>query len=460
MDAESRMSSSIDQVLGPFHYRLLFWVTLALIGATAMTLARDNSGDSKYYQRAGEEFLAGEQFYYQKPGVPAFSYPPFMVLTYTPLCEIPPRWNRLIWNFGNHLLFWLTMEMLLRITVPVLAEEQRRLRLATLITAALVALLCCRYLLGPMIYQNHDWIVLFLCMAAIFAWSRSADLSAGLWAGLAAAAKATPLLFGFAFLCQRRWRAVLCMPMVILLATLLPDLIAANPDQPLWGLSWYEVFLAQVPIGEAPEVTGAWVKWNPLNQGLSGTLHRLFTPPPRGQWEGFYLISLPSAAIRAITLTLQLLVVAVLGFFLLRKTSYASVAQQRFHTLAQGSMVLCGMVLLSPMSSTQHFAAMFAAISVCVVHWYGHRSDWRMSLALVAMFGFHLSGMKDVFGHDLGNCFLIFGSTTWMSFLTFLTTGYVLEIRRREALPMSVSAPELVGMHKRREQILTTEAEI
>ena len=80
------------------------------------------------------------------------------------------------------------------------------------------------------------------------------------------------------FLAQGRTRAVLLLALTLVLATLLPDLLDANPDGQPWVVSWYQRFVSKVDAISSPDAQGAWVSWNLLNQSLSGTMYRLFTP--------------------------------------------------------------------------------------------------------------------------------------------------------------------------------------
>src|SRR5262249_43579529 len=140
----------------------------------------------------------------------------------------------------------------------------------------LVALLAGRHVLAVLGNQSHDLLV-FLCgVLAIDALFAARSKTAGALAGLGAALKAPPLLFGPLFIWQRRWAAVLCLCAVLLAGSFLPDLVCPARDGTSWNVSWYQTYLHHAQPGESAS-SAAWSPWNQLNQSLAGTCYRLFT---------------------------------------------------------------------------------------------------------------------------------------------------------------------------------------
>ena len=70
-----------------------------------------------------------------------------------------------------------------------------------------LALLGGRYLLSPLENQSHDLMVMVCILGGVLLGGRGREFGGGLLLGLAAAMKATPLLFLPVLVWQRRWRA-------------------------------------------------------------------------------------------------------------------------------------------------------------------------------------------------------------------------------------------------------------
>ena len=86
----------------------------------------------------------------------------------------------------------------------------------------------------------------------------------------------------------------------------------------------------------------------------------------------------------------------------------------RFVHFAQFGAVVCGMVLLSPMSSKAHFCVLLLPVAVCVHDALIHRG--RVSIAALAtVFVIGTLTSKDLIGRELGNQLLAMGTVTWLT---------------------------------------------
>ena len=153
----------------------------------------------------------------------------------------------------------------------------------------------------------------------------------------------------------------------------------------MWVQSWHDRFVSKVAAGRPASAAGAWSEWNPLNQSLSGSLHRLTTPAPdRSPFVDVAICLLPTETQRALTLVLQCAVLGILAWALRSARIAPPVGvTPAFLQLGQTGMVLCGMLLLSPMSSTQHFCALIVPISFLVGYWRQVGKDMGIAIALV-----------------------------------------------------------------------------
>lgn len=391
-----------------------WWVAAALASLTAgaaFAHLRERPGDTAVYRLAAERYLRGEPIYNQKDQA-AFTYPPFFVFAYLPFSLLPPPWDRALWLAMNLMLLLWIVGQLRNMLWPRLKEElqTRHHRILWLVACCALSM---RFALSPFTYQSHEYIVLALVIAGIRWWPRS-ELFSGCAMGIAAACKATPLLFLIVFVWRRHWTAVASLLLAATLATVLPDIIElhARPTVMFW--EWYTTFVSHVDVGSAPEVAGAWRRWNALNQSVSGTLYRLsthVTRPSPWQWD-VCIVPLDTRWQRALIHIAQLGILA-----LVLASTWRGKGQARrpdpTGALFMGSSVLCGMLLLSPMSSRQHFCSLLPAIFALMFEIVstGPRPAIVVAVTLLAALG--SLGGKDIVGAEIQQQMSAYGAYTW-----------------------------------------------
>lgn len=383
------------------------WVILLAVVfagvATVMTLVR-KGGELPVYTTAAERYVRGEQFY-RPDDPPAFTYPPFSVLPFVPLTVLPPLLRKPPWWFANFSLLAGSLWLITLMVWPVLRAGVTAGRARAWIPAAAVGVLSGRYLITALNYQSTDYIVLFLVVATGYALSRARGALAGGAAALATAMKATPLLFLPVLIWQRRWLATAVFAVTLVAATLLPDLFVSNPDGRFWSITWFERFVSKVGVGAAASAQGAWSSWNPLNQSLPGTLYRLATPietaPER---YNVALVQLSPSSIKLVTQLCELAVLAVLAWCTRPGLSRRDTAKEAsLRRLGEAGVVICGMLLLSPMTSTQHLCALCVPMTFCVIHWFYGRRTVVLSAVLLLLTVMAILGGKDVVGHAIAD---------------------------------------------------------
>ena len=398
----------------PRRRRAVWYVAGAALLAAVMPVAADKEGETFVMGRAARQYLAGEQFYRPDEGR-AFTYPPFFVLPYVPMAVLPHQVARGAWYFINFCLLGGVLRIVAELAGPMLRRSAPRAGVPPWVALLVIAVLAGRFLISPIENQSHDLIVLLLVLLAVRA---AADARAGAWAGLAAACKATPALLLPVFGWQRRWTAVAAFLAAGLAATLLPDLLRRNPDDALWGLSWYDRFVSKVGVGAPAEALGAWSSGNPLNQSLAGSLYRCAD-----------LAGLSGPGLKLGITACQFAVVALLAWMTWPRRRDEDRAEEAFRRLGAGGAALCAMLLLSPMSSKQHFCALLVPVVYCVVGWLARGRDRRVGAALVLLFLCGPATAKDLVGRSVGDALLACGSVTWCTVICFAASGDLLLMR-------------------------------
>jgi hypothetical protein len=217
--------------------------------------------------------------------------------------------------------------------------------------------------------------------------------------------------------------------------------LSPNPDGQLWVQSWYAHFVSKVDVASAADAPGAWHSWNAMNQSLAGTFYRLATPitsPTSITWD-VSLISLSASALWLLTAAGKLMVVLLVAYVTWpAKIAPATAAHQPiqrlsgFTALNQGGAVVSAMLLLSPMTSKQHFCLLFAPIAVLVTYWLYYRRTPLVTASLLALLVLGTMAGKDLVGLSLHMQLSAYGSLTWCAVLCLLGNSEIaFRLRRR-----------------------------
>lgn len=375
------------------------------------------------YVTAAERMTHGEDIY-RPTDRKAFTYPPFFAIPFVPLAQLPASWQPPVWWAINLSLAGAAGWLVFLLTSKV-RENSNSDQSAIWWSTAITGLLAAKFMLLPLVHGSHDLLILVVMLLSGLALARGGQFAAGIGGGIAAACKATPLLLLPFFVWQRKLRAAGALLLALFVATLLPDLLFPHPSHKLWVEGWYSNFVGKVNVGAAPAASGAWKEWNELNQSLAGTVHRLTSVAPTNRAH-LNVAVIPLARNRAkfVTLGLDCFVLAFLAWLgWPRKIPPTSHVDENFRALGYISCTLCGMLLLSPMSSTYHFCGLMPAIAFLVTYWMYCERSRVVAAALGVQFAISLLG-GDLFGRlaDLG---LAAGLYAFDAGLLLAACGYV-----------------------------------
>lgn len=391
------------------------------------------------YVVGGERMAAGAEIYRRGEDAKPFTYPPFAAVPFVPFAAVPHEWQPAVWfavNFAIVLLLVRWLHGYARQDVP--GRAPPRLLAFWLLTGVLGG----RHVFSVLSNQSHDLFIAGLVGLAAAAWVRGRSV-AGVFVGLGAAVKATPLLFLGLFGLRLRWLAIVLVFAAAALATVSCDLLFPRADGAYWWQRWFDVNLRGMEVGGAASQSGIWNSHSFLNQSLSGTLARLFTPVTAAQKfvvgeNGTVLLTeLSPTVFKLVNLVAQLAVLGLValgslaGGRVVRGAKDAVLAQRRV-ALGEVGAVVCGMVLLSPQSSKSHFCVWLFPVAYLADRLLRGPRDRLATALLVAA---TITGLlaKDVLGTALGNQALAFGNVTWATVLLLLATVRCLWTANREA---------------------------
>ena len=365
------------------------------------------------YDQAAFTMLHGDS----PEGIPAMAYPPLLVAMYIPFVEMNDLAQRIamLGVMACFLVFiFSTMQSM------VVGKHTFK---KTAVYWCLVAAIVGRYVVSPIENYSHELLIAALIFLAIRCWANQKEKSGGVAIGVAAACKATPLLFLPFLLLQRRWKTALVMSIVMVIAFFLPNILFPR-DTGTWTGYWFSLVLNSLQITDGSHGVVHWSTWNQLNQSISGTVERLFSFPihPNEDAVDIRIMTLSSQAISIITNSLRIVVLGVL-FVALYVPSKQPIVFRRF---CEGSLLVCAMLLLSPMSSKAHFFLLLLPGCVMMRFWMWEKKDWMLTCIFILMFFYGTLTVKDLIGTHVGHAVLATGSVTWCTLLAMFGTWRVM----------------------------------
>lgn len=209
------------------------------------------------------------------------------------------------------------------------------------------------FVFDVMVNRQNDLVIGGLVVGGCLLLRRERGVAGGVAIGLAAGMKCTPLLFVPYLAWVGRWRAAVAVAATAVAANVAPDVLFPPADGTPRLLAWAKNTFAVV--GKASGNPGDWHADIGYNHSLAGVATRVTTTTQievEGRWRT--VPTEPQFPPLALRLT-------VYGFALILFGVAAWVTRplvaSSCHPLDLG-LVLCLMVLMSPMSSKPHFAVL------------------------------------------------------------------------------------------------------
>ncbi|MSR29887.1 MAG: DUF2029 domain-containing protein [Gemmataceae bacterium] len=272
----------------------------------------------------------------------------------------------------------------------------------------ILGLLCsATFFLNCTSHQQMDVIIAGLVLLGCWVFFKGKEGTGGVLLGIAAAFKMTPLLFLPYFLYRAKPKAAISLAGAFLLCNFLPDLFFPPPLGQPRILAFVERQL--LPMASPGFVPGTWASEIVYNQSLSGFAKRMVQTRienTEGKWR---IATLQSSEAASQVKKLFLLMVGaclLLGFYSLGWPGRRSVDFP-----LEASLVICGMLLLSPMSGLAHFGILVLP-AFCLA--FGTlQAGWKFGpwfLALPLLGGVFLN--KDLSGEGIYTFLLWSGALT------------------------------------------------
>ena len=312
------------------------WVGLLVAAAAYFPRFAEGPVGMALYPQAADCVLQGAPL---RQCAELFSYPPAFAFLMIPFALMPMSVRVVVWYVISVAAtvgcFAISEKLVLRLLPGDWSEQDLAwLRIATII-------LSLKFVLAVFEWQAYDTLAYLFVLAGLWGIVAHRALIGGAVLALAAAIKATPLVFLPYLVVKRRFLAAAFFTVVFAMLWWLPDAYAGLKNMhPHYLENWWRQIAGPALANEANPGALFWSSWigaNILNHSFTGTVARLVVGT--------------SAAAHAKTIlyTLCAIYVAVIGLLMLRS------ARRDDFVAVDGSILVISMLMLSPMTSRYHY---------------------------------------------------------------------------------------------------------
>jgi Glycosyltransferase family 87 len=278
---------------------------------------------------------------------PGFTYPPFFALVMLPFAPMPLWLRDLVWYVVTLAATIGAVKLSEFITRKAVATPLDRVELCWLRFFTL--LLSAKLILAVFENQAYDALVAVSVLVGLAGLSGGRTFTAGAGLALAAALKATPLIFLPYLLWKRHFAAAVSFVVVYAVASLLPDILFAPAGAHGYFSTWlHEVVEPSLGFNPASAPFAFWNGANILNHSLHGAVALNIDEATQHTMFDATLASVDGCFI------------AVVGALL-------ALSPRRPESIAiDGSLLLIAMLMLSPMTSRSHYVALLLPYATLV----------------------------------------------------------------------------------------------
>ncbi len=417
----------------PQYGLLLLAMALAFAFAVHSVQHMDESGWQKVFVTAAHRFVAREPF---EPAE-GYAYPPAMAVLSVPIAFLPQALSHIAWYLLNVVAGGVACISAWRlIGGPAWGGLQGRWLAVCWITVALML----RFFIGP--YQNRqfDMVIAALLLGGCWRLAGGHERSGSVLLGGAAAMKCTPLLFAPYLAWRGKPAAAALIVAVALGVNVVPDLLWRQASGSLRLAEWCNAYLE--PVARMP---GEWDSSSLLlNQSLAGMLRRYvtlgFPLTERGLQAANDALDPHAAETSGFRWTvygmcLALLVVTLLGLAPPWSSApprgtaaRAGEPPERGRFALECGAVFCLMLLLSPMTSKDHYVVLVLPSLIVARAAIERRAGW-LAVVLAGLFITGPLTAKDLIGKGLADLTLAWGMPTWFVVLELAALLHLLGLR-------------------------------
>ena len=396
------------------------WIVLILTAAALYPMFGRSSDMGPFYSTAARCILRGEALL---TCLPPYPYQPVLAIFFIPLAFLPAVLQRLLW----YVIFVGCLVVAVRLTEAIAERlypgSTRGQNLFWLRTIMLVT--CGKHFLDVVTYASHDPLSLALIMFATWALFNGREAVGGLWLAVAAAIRASPLIYLPYLILKRRFVASLVFIVVLLGVSFIPDLIGALRGGHTGYLTdWLGQVVGPALVPGTASKLVFWDIWNGVNlynQSLRGVINRFATGPIFGVTPTMILIAVDGVF------------AAIVGVLLL-----ISPRRKEFVAI-DTAVLLIAMLALAPMTSRYHYIFVLPAVILATA---ATLADPRIrtlgTYVLVASFLLRAGTSNDLAGQRITDFAYTYGFMPLGAIALYIIFGAILWVWH----PPGISTPD------------------
>ena len=266
---------------------------------------------------------------------PLFSYPPAFAFLMIPFVAMPPWLREIVWyavTLGALTGSFKLSEVLAHSTLtrPLKPNERGWMRLLGVVLSA-------KFVLAVLENQAYDGLVLLFVLLGLLALVRARHCWGGASLAIAAALKATPLIFLPYLLLTRRFAAAAAFVVVFAVVSGLPDLLLPPSGSGTGHFAAWLTGVAGASLGIDPAAAKHvfWAEANLLNHSLHGAVLLVIDKTTH------------AATYRAVLYGVYAAYLSIIGGLLLLSP------RRKAMIAIDGSVLLISMLMLSPMTAVR-----------------------------------------------------------------------------------------------------------
>jgi hypothetical protein len=384
------------------------WIVLIVTAAALYPMFGRSSDMGPFYSAAARCVLNGEALL---SCLPQYPYQAALATFFVPLVFLPPVLQRLIW----YVIFVSCLVIAVRLTEAIAERlypgSTRGQNLFWL--RAIMLVTCGKHFLDVVTYASHDPLSLALIMFGTWALFNGREAAGGAWLAVAAAIRASPLIYLPYLILKRRLVACLVFIVVLMGVSLIPDLIGALRGGYTGHLiAWLGQIVGPALLPGNSSKLVFWDIWNGANlynQSLRGVINRFATGP-----------------VFDLTPTMILIIVdgifaAIVGVLLLKSP------RRKEYVAIDTAVLLIAMLALSPMTSRYHYIFVLPAVILATA---ATIADPRMrtlgSYVLAASFLLRAGTSNDIAGQWLTDVAYTYGFMPLGAIALYIIFGAIL----------------------------------
>jgi len=400
------------------------WIVLVLSAAALYRMFGRSSDMAPFYSTAARCIVNGEALL---TCLPPYPYQPALAVLFIPIAFLPAVVQRLIWYVICVGCLVLVVRLTEAIAERLYPGSTRGQNLFWLRTIMLIT--CGKHILDVLTYASHDPLSLLIMMFATWAFFIGREAIGGFCFAVAAAIRASPLIFLPYLLVKRHWLASLVFIAALLGVSIIPDLIGALRGGHTGQLTdWVLQIVGPALVPGTSSKLVYWDIWNGVNlynQSLRGLINRFVMGPVFGLSPTAILIAVDS------------IFAAVVALLLLTSP------RRREYIAIDTAVLLIAMLALSPMTSRYHYIFVLPAVILATA---ATIADPRMrrlgTYVLVVSFLLRAGTSNDIAGQRLTDIAYMYGFMPLGAITLYVAFAAMLWVWRPPGIPEKETKPE------------------